>query len=224
MKKFMLTVMIFVMLLVTGCSKITLVNKNWSKGGEYLLPSDSKVITEVDLSKLNDTELQYAFEEIYARHGKIYNDENYKKYFNSQGWYKPDPTFSEKSMSALEKDNLQFIYDYINNKGISNSNIGNNLTRYDYDYYYNTYRGDDSYIIPDSSVRKLTTNELYGCSSQLLALIRNEIYARNGYVFSKKEYRDYFSSKSWYTPNPDFNESWLNSTEKYNIQLIKSLE
>ncbi|MGC8140934.1 YARHG domain-containing protein, partial [Salmonella enterica] len=83
---------------------------------------------------------------------------------------------------------------YINNRGIDISNVGSNLSGYDYDYYYNTYRGDNSYIIPDSSIRKLTANELYGCSPQLLALIRNEIYARNGYVFSKQEYRDYFSS------------------------------
>ena len=59
-----------------------------------------------------------------------------------------------------------------------------------------------------------------------LSLIRNEIFARHGYVFKKEEYRNYFNSMPWYTPNPSFSGSVndLNSIEKYNVELIKSLE
>ena len=229
MKKILLLITIIAMVAVTGCSKISIVNKdaNTEKEVEYLLASDTQIITEVDLSKLNETELKYAYEEIFARHGKIYSDANFEKYFNSKDWYSPNPSFSENDLTELERENAEFINEYIllnKDAEVSEQSFEADRNRYDEDYYYKHYWGDDTYIIPYSSTRRLTASELYGYSSNTLALIRNEIYARNGYVFSKQKYIDYFSSKLWYSPNPNFNESWLNSIEKYNIQLIKSME
>lgn len=223
MKKILL--LITVILAITGCSSISVVNKN-EEEDNYLLASDTQVITEVDLSKLNETELKYAYEEIFARHGKIYSDANFKKYFNSKEWYSPNPSFAESDLTNLEIENATFISNYIsmNQAPVSTPSSSTNPVRYDENYYYKHYVGDNTYIIPHSSARKLTVSELYGYSSNTLALIRNEIYARNGYIFSKQKYRDYFSSKLWYSPNPNFNESFLNDIEKYNIQLIKSME
>ena len=212
-------------MLTTGCSNISIVSKEKEIESDYILASDSQIITEVDLSKLNDTELKYAYEEIFARHGKIYSDANLEKYFNSKNWYTPDPSFDEGLLSALEIENANFINEYMAmNKSSSEDNHTYSGVIYDENYYYKNYAGGNGYIIPHSSIRRLTVNELYGYSSDALALIRNEIYARNGYIFSKQEYRNYFSSKLWYTPNPNFNESWLNDIEKYNIQLIRSIE
>lgn len=204
---------------------------------DYILPSDKETITEIDLSRLNDTELKYAYEEIFARHGKIYEDENFAKYFNSKDWYTPDPSYSEQSLSPTELENSKYISDYISKhtettteaqaaqqSSNTQSSSPTVIIAHDEPYYYEHYWGDNTYIIPDSSVRKLTKSELSGFSSDALALIRNEIYARNGYVFQKEKYRDYFGSKLWYSPDPNFNESYLNETEKYNIQLIKSME
>ncbi len=228
MKKILLLITVISMVVLTACSSVSVVNKN--KGaGDYLLNSDTQVVTEVDLSKLNETELRYAYEEIFARHGKVYTDANFEKYFTSKDWYSPNPSFSENDLTDLEIENANFINSYI----ISNISASAptyapapnvNTQKYDENYYYQNHYGDNTYIIPDSSSRRLSASELYGYSSNTLALIRNEIYARNGYVFSKQQYRDYFSSKAWYSPNPNFNESWLNSIEKYNIQLIKSME
>lgn len=215
------------MVAMTGCSSISFVNKDKVEKTGYILESNTQIITEVDLSKLNETELKYAYEEIFARHGKIFSDANLEKYFNSKGWYTPNPSFNEGNLSELEIENANYISNYIisnQTESVSENSYNTNIVRYDENYYYQNYRGDNTYIIPDSSVRKLTVSELYGYSSNTLALIRNEIYARNGYVFTKQKYQDYFSSKQWYSPNPNFSESWLNSVEKYNIQLIKSME
>ncbi len=223
MKKALLIFMISISLTLTGCSNVSIVDKDVEK--EYILNSDTEVITEVDLSKLNDTELKYAYEEIFARHGKIYTDTNYEKYFNSKDWYVPNPSYDEDDLSELEKENSEYINAYIlSKKTEDNGDSENNASKFDEDYFFANYSDDNTYIIPDSSVRKLTVSELYSYSSSALALIRNEIYARNGYIFTKQKYSDYFNSKRWYSPNPYFNESWLSSTEKYNIQLIKSLE
>ena len=84
----------------------------------------------------------------------------------------------------------------------------------------------NEYIIYDSNSRYLTRDELNQYTKSELALIRNEIFARYGYVFNKDEYRNYFNSTSWYIQNPNFSGSIneLNPIEKYNVELIKSLE
>ncbi len=51
-------------------------------------------------------------EEIYARHGKIFTDHWSNDYFRSFKWYKPDPKFTEKSLSPLEKQNAATILAY----------------------------------------------------------------------------------------------------------------
>ena len=225
LKRFLLMITVITSIVLTGCAKVSVVNKDKEAQGDYLLASDTQVITEVDLSKMNDTELKYAYEEIFARHGKIYSDANLEKYFNSKDWYTPDPSFSESDLTGLELENANYINEYIQSRvSVSTPVYSDNVVRHDEEYYYRHHFGDNTFIIPDSSVRRLTAGELYGYSSNTLALIRNEIYARNGYVFSKQKYIDYFSSKTWYSPNPNFSESWLNNIEKYNIQLIKSLE
>lgn len=117
-----------------------------------------------------------------------------------------------------------------------NTNIDNNnqqeIVKQDIYYIYRNdvpvYITEDCgyYIIPDSSTRKLSKSELYGYDNYTLGLIRNEIFARHGYIFKKQEYKNYFSSMPWYVPNTNFKGSLseLNSVEKYNVELIKSME
>lgn len=87
---------------------------------------------------------------------------------------------------------------------------------------------DDTYIIPDSNTRYLTTAELEYYTLDELGYVRNEIYARHGYRFKTEEYKIYFEKKSWYTPNysfdPDDMWSFLTELEKDNVELIKNEE
>ena len=84
----------------------------------------------------------------------------------------------------------------------------------------------DTYILPDSSKRYLADSEVSSLSTDQLAIARNEIFARHGYVFTNQWYENYFSSKSWYVPDPDFKGTFeeLNSYEVYNVQLIQKYE
>ena len=84
----------------------------------------------------------------------------------------------------------------------------------------------DDYIIADSSYRYLTVEELEQYSDEELGYIRNEIFARYGYIFKSDKYIEYFYEKSWYTPNVNFegNEEDFNQYELANIKLIKSVE
>ncbi|MGL5330118.1 MAG: YARHG domain-containing protein [Peptostreptococcaceae bacterium] len=82
------------------------------------------------------------------------------------------------------------------------------------------------YIIPDSNIRYLSESELLYYTKMDLGYIRNEIFARHGYIFKNEDYRNYFSSMPWYYPNSNFKgeERELNEVERYNVNLIKRLE
>jgi hypothetical protein len=76
-----------------------------------------------------------------------------------------------------------------------------------------------------ASERKLTAKELRNYSLNELKIMRNEIYARHGYIFaSNGEMRDYFEKQDWYTPSTYDVTSKLNSIEQYNISIIKDFE
>lgn len=86
---------------------------------------------------------------------------------------------------------------------------------------------DGSYMIMDSSSRRLTASDLYGLSKEQLKIARNEIYARHGRLFDSESLQFYFNSKSWYhgTIAPSaFSEDLLSQVEKDNIKLIKERE
>jgi hypothetical protein len=51
--------------------------------------------------------------------------------------------------------------------------------------------------------------------------LRNQIYARYGYPFKSKKWRDVFEKTSWYTPREDFSESWLSEHAIANVALLK---
>lgn len=91
---------------------------------------------------------------------------------------------------------------------------------------YNNDLENDQYFIPDSDSRYLTETELSAYTYEELGFIRNEIFARYGYVFKNDKYANYFSEKPWYTPDSTFqgNEEDFNNYEVKNIELIKSLE
>ena len=85
---------------------------------------------------------------------------------------------------------------------------------------------DNDYILSDSDKKYLSAEDVKNLSKDELAIARNEIFARHGYVFKMEEYKNYFEGKTWYKENPSFSgsESELNEYEKANINLIKSYE
>jgi hypothetical protein len=72
----------------------------------------TKPITRALLNGLFVEDVQKMRDEIYARHGKVFKNEWTQKYFASFDWYKPDPKFTDASLSAIEKQNLTTIAAY----------------------------------------------------------------------------------------------------------------
>ena len=57
-----------------------------------------------------------------------------------------------------------------------------------------------------------------------LRLLRNEIFARHGFIFKSEDLDSYFRTFNWYTPNNNYSNSILSKTEKNNIEIIKRIE
>jgi hypothetical protein len=54
--------------------------------------------------------------------------------------------------------------------------------------------------------------------------MRNEIYARHGYVFNSADLKKYFGSQSWYKPINNNAAVKLSNIEALNVDILKSNE
>lgn len=74
--------------------------------------SSSRLLTDADVAEMTDGDLRIAINEIYARHGRRFNDMALQDWFDSQTWYQgtiePDD-FKESVLSQIEKDNIVFL-------------------------------------------------------------------------------------------------------------------
>lgn len=84
-----------------------------SDSSDYIIDdSDSRYLTDSDLDGLDADQLRLARNEIYARHGRRFNDEELQAYFDSKSWYSgtinPDD-FSESLLNEYEIENANLI-------------------------------------------------------------------------------------------------------------------
>ena len=83
---------------------------------EYLIPgSDSRYITEADLKDLTWEQCCFARNEIFARHGRMFQTTEIANYFNGKSWYHGTiaaENFSETVLNEYERANVNFIRQY----------------------------------------------------------------------------------------------------------------
>ncbi len=80
---------------------------------QYILPQSSEeYLSEDDVEILSKEECRIARNEIYARHGRRFNDKQLQDYFDACSWYEgtiSPEDFSEDILNEVEKANLQII-------------------------------------------------------------------------------------------------------------------
>lgn len=88
-------------------------NKSEAINNDYILPqSSSRLLTDSDISGLDLREINYAKNEIYARHGRLFDSAELQNYFNSKNWYHGTiaaDTFSNALLSDVEQKNAEFL-------------------------------------------------------------------------------------------------------------------
>ncbi|MBO5179080.1 MAG: YARHG domain-containing protein [Clostridia bacterium] len=83
----------------------------------------------------------------------------------------------------------------------------------------------ESYILSESSARKIEKSEIQNLNLDELNKAYNEIFARHGHNFSNKELKEYFENQSWYYPVEGKTVSLeeLNEIERENLNIIKNV-
>ena len=88
---------------------------------EYILPgSDSVYLDQTDLQELSAEECRIARNEIYARHGRIFQDDELQEYFEQFSWYEGmygADEFDDSVLNDYEKANLDLISNYESEMG-----------------------------------------------------------------------------------------------------------
>lgn len=81
--------------------------------------------------------------------------------------------------------------------------------------------GEEGFILPDSSERKIDEQEIASLSRYEKFLAVQEIYARKGKKFDDVMLYGYFHTKPWYDPYQQvFDEDNLTEMERYNIEQL----
>lgn len=89
--------------------------------GEFILPDSDSVYLEVsDLQGLSAEECRIARNEIYARHGRIFQDDELQAYFEQFDWYEgmyDADEFDDSVLNDYEKANRDLISSYESEMG-----------------------------------------------------------------------------------------------------------
>lgn len=82
---------------------------------DHLVYTDSVRYTWEELSWLDSYGLCITRNEIYARHGRMFSDQNIQDYFNRRSWYVPQTSskdFDESVLNEVEQYNVELIRSY----------------------------------------------------------------------------------------------------------------
>lgn len=177
-----------------------------------LLYSDSQYYSPADLRDLSDKELEVALAEIDARHGGMPDNSLLAEYFSYLSWFTPSSTPYE--LSFVESANAMLI------RTLQKKRSGTLTTSPN---PYMPYFDANDYFMPEASTRYLTSWDLKDLSRSELVLIRNEIFARHGYIFDLNELLEYFYATNWYVPTyipEEFTYNYFSRVEEENVGLV----
>ena len=85
----------------------------------YVFPESSTINYSGDplIIESNAWVYQYGINEIYAKHGYIFQNQEVKELFEFKNWYKQNDNFSENLFTSIEKHNIDFLVQCIERSG-----------------------------------------------------------------------------------------------------------
>lgn len=82
---------------------------DWGGVPGYYPEGSTRELNESDTKYLTMWGHKVMLNEIYARHGKRFTDEDLKEHFNSFGWYQPSADNVQAQLTDIEKQNITFL-------------------------------------------------------------------------------------------------------------------
>lgn len=84
----------------------------YSESGFIFPTSDTELIDQRSIENLSDSDLMYAINEIYARHGYIFQNQQLREYYEQFVWYCgeiPSAEFTVECFGQIEADNWSLL-------------------------------------------------------------------------------------------------------------------
>ncbi len=169
-------------------------------GGFVLPDSANRMLSARDIELMSPVMLRIARNEIFARRGFTFESPDLQSYFGGRAWYQPRGR--NVVLSQIEKANVDLIRQREAAQGGEKVEKG--------------------VVFLHSSVQRLTREEVQKLALPQRRLARNEIFARNGYIFNDPQLAGYFAKMSWYRPTRS--SVVLNPVEEANVRLLRSME
>ena len=197
------------MLNETERANLDLIRELEARLHETIQPGDlrwwqTRAFTAEQLGEHTAAEWRILRAEVEAIHGRRFDDQPWlQQYFEDRYWYKADPAYDSKRLSAVERRNLSTL-DAAQRKQRKLA-----LSPGDMEHFQNT---------------EITEKMLEGLSLHELRLLRNEIYALHGRPFRTEWLAQYFWSQPWYLAKEEGGEPELSAVEKKNIETIVAFE
>jgi hypothetical protein len=79
----------------------------------YLTPAD-RVVTAAELRDRSKAELRVMRNEVYAHHGKVFQDAELHTYFSKKSWYRQNPAYTDGLLTDVDKENARVIQEFEN--------------------------------------------------------------------------------------------------------------
>lgn len=96
----------------------TIVETEMPKDNTYIIEgSDSRPLNATEAHVLDDNMKQMAINEIYARHGRKFKNQDIQEYFNQKAWYVPSvepDDFDESVFNEYERANIELLSENTN--------------------------------------------------------------------------------------------------------------
>jgi len=161
-------------------------------------------ITPRKLGRHSGAEWKVLVAEVEAIHGKRFDDEPWlQQYFEERYWYFPSDKYDSKTLSPIERKNLDML------SGAQKRQRKVALLPGDMQFFEN---------------RTISEQMLRGLSLHELRLLRNEVYARHGRMFRAEWLQQYFFFQPWYNPDENFKDEELSGNDKLNVETIVKYE
>jgi hypothetical protein len=140
---------------------------------------------------------------VFGRHGRVFKDRDIQAYLKEQAWYKPDPSFTNASLNATERANLDLIRELEAEK--------------------------HDFIEPGDlrwwQARAMTEENLGTHSSAEWLILRAEVEAVRGKRFEDDPWlQNYFEERYWYKADAGYNARSLTATERKNLATIDAAQ
>ena len=121
---------------------------------------------------------------------------------------------------AIAKDKEAVVNNTLAEKDAEINKLKNKKKANDNSSYFAKGAG----MFPEGSQRYLSYADIEYLSSRDLKIMRNEIFARHGYIFKTSDMIQHFSSQSWYRALNNDVTAYLSKIEKENVNFIKQYE